>query len=153
MTHGRRGKVIDLPACIDKITVNDGDRTAMLAIGMLSANVRPDQRAAAFELVKWHNPRELGTVTLPDGRKGLGLAVRAPQKFQFTYLETQVVVDPQTFLPLVVRDVLTWPAYGLPVGTTVAEEEFKIIEATDAEPALPSGVTVNGEVESPIIER
>ena len=92
-------------------------------------------------------------LTLPDGRKGLGLAVRAPQKFQFTYLETQVVVDPQTFLPLVVRDVLTWPAYELPAGTTIAEEEFKIIEATDDEPRLPSGVTVNGEVESSIIER
>lgn len=129
-------------------------RVAVLAMGVMAANVRPDQRRAAFELLKGlGSVRQLDNVKLVTGRKNLAVALPAPPRFQFADLETQLVVNEESLLPIVMRDVITMPQYGLPTGTSVWEEEFLVLETTTADPLLPEGVIVNGEVDSPIIEK
>lgn len=152
-------KPVELKKSLEALIPNydqtrDVDRLAALAMGMTAANVRPDQRSAAFELLKGLGAvRELGIVTLPNGRKGTGVALTRPDGFQFSNLETQLVIDEATLLPIIIRNVITTAQYGLPAGTSVSEEEFVVLEATSADPILPEDVVVNGEVESPIIEK
>ncbi|MCP2244865.1 hypothetical protein [Lentzea aerocolonigenes] len=129
-------------------------RTALLAMEMTTANIRDDQRRAAFEVLKTlDGVRQLGEAKLRDGRSGVGVAIPAPPSFQFTSFETQLVVNPETGLPMVRRNILTAPEHGLPVNTPIFEEEYLLLERTTIDPILPEGVTVNGAVESPIIER
>ncbi|NGY61864.1 hypothetical protein G7043_23330 [Lentzea sp. NEAU-D13] len=151
---------VELRKTLQTITGDNGSqdsltyRTAMLAMQMTTANVRDDQRRAAFELIKTlDGVRLLGQTQLRDGRSGIGVAIPAPPTFQFTGFETQLVVNPETGLPMVKRNVLTAPQHGLPVNTPIFEELYLLLERTTIDPILPQGVTVNGNVESPIIER
>jgi hypothetical protein len=129
-------------------------RIASLAMGLMTSDVRDDQRRAAFELLKTiDGVRVLDQVTLRNGRSGTGVAIAAPPQFQFTDVETQLVVNPETGLPVVKRDVLTKPQLGLPAGMTISEEEYLLLDKTDIDPIVPQDVPVNGEVESPIVER
>jgi hypothetical protein len=129
-------------------------RTAMLAMQMMTANIRDDQRRAAFEVLKTiDGVRLLNQAMLRDGRSGIGVAIPAPPSFQFTSFETQLVVNPETGLPMVKRNLLTAPEHGLPVNTPLFEEEYLLLERTTIYPILPQDVTVNGAAESPIIER
>ena len=63
------------------------------------------------------------------------------------------MVNPETGLPMVRRNVLTTPQHGLPVNTPIFEETYLLLERTTIDPILPHGVAVNGAAESPIIER
>lgn len=129
-------------------------RIAVLAMGMMTSNVRDDQRRAAFELLKTlEGARVLDQVDVGDGRFGIGVAIAAPPQFQFHGVETQLVVNPETGLPIVKRDVLTSSQHGLPKGMTIAEEQYLLLDRTTIDPIVPADVPVNGEVESPIVER
>lgn len=129
-------------------------RIASLAMDMMTSNVRADQRRAAFELLRTLvGARVLDEVKLRDGRSGVGVAIAAPAPFQFYQAETQFVINPETGMPIVRRDVLTIPEFGLPAGQPISEEEYLLLEGTTIDPIVPQDVAVNGEVESPIIER
>jgi hypothetical protein len=129
-------------------------RTASLAMGLMAANVSSDQRRAAFELLKTlDGARFLGEVPLRDGRFGIGVGIAAPPTFQFSGVETQLVVSPETGLPMVRREMLTTPQHGLPAGVGIAEEEYLLLDRTDIDPIVPLDVPVNGEVDSPIVAR
>ena len=92
-------------------------------------------------------------MTLRDGRSGIGVAIPALPTFQFTDVETQLVINPETGLPMVKRDVITTPQYNLSVPMPIYEEEYLLLDKTTIDPIVPQDVPVNGEVESPIIER
>lgn len=118
-----------------------------LAIGPL----RDDQRQALFALLK-ASARDLGRVTLPDGRVGLGVALAPVASPLFGTLEEQLVVDERTALPIVHRQVLTTARYGLPAGTPVSSEEYLHLGLTD-DASGPPYVNPFDEAESPIFER
>ena len=144
----------ELGKALETIIGKDAYRIGSLAMELMSANVRDDQRRAAFELLKTlDGARFLGDVTVLDERRGTGVAIAAPSTFQFTGVETQLVADPETGLPILKRDVITTPQRGLPAGTAISQEQYLLLEQVDFEPILPQDVPVNGEVESPIIER
>ncbi|KJK47251.1 hypothetical protein UK23_20875 [Lentzea aerocolonigenes] len=129
-------------------------RIASLAMDVMTSNVRADQRQAAFELLKTlDGARVLNNVLLRNGRYGIGVAITAPAPFQFYQAETQFVINPETGMPILRRDVLTVPQFGMPAGEPISEEEYLLLEATNIDPIVPQDVPVNGEVESPIIER
>ncbi|MFD4671919.1 hypothetical protein ACFWNN_19450 [Lentzea sp. NPDC058450] len=127
---------------------------AELVMAVLVADLRDDQRRAAFELLKsLDGVRYLDRVQLRNERVGVGVAIPAPPQFQFTGVETQFVINPDTGMPILRRNIITTPQHGLPVNTAISEDEYLLLERTNIEPILPLGVAVNGEVESPIIER
>lgn len=129
-------------------------RIAELAMGLMVSNVRADQRQAAFELLKTlEGARFLADVKLRNGRSGIGVAIAAPATFQFDGVETQLVINPETGLPVVKRDLLTTAQHGLPANEPISEEEYLLLEQASIDPIVPQDVPVNGEVESPIIER
>lgn len=129
-------------------------RIASLAMGLMTANVRDDQRQAAFELIKaLDGARFLDRVNLRDGRTGIGVAIAAPPTFQFSEVETQLVVNPETGLPMVKQEVITTSQHGLPANWPISEEEYLLLDKTTIDPIVPHDVPVNGPVESPIIER
>ncbi|MGI5503866.1 hypothetical protein [Lentzea sp. CA-135723] len=127
---------------------------AELVMAVLIADVRDDQRRAAFELLRsFDGARYLDRVQLRNERVGVGVAIPAPPQFQFGDVETQFVINPDTGKPIVRRNIITRPQHGLPANMSIFEEEYLLLERTTIEPILPLGVAVNGEVESPIIER
>lgn len=128
-------------------------RIATLAMGMMAANVRDDQRRAAFELLKHlDGVRTLDELPLREGGV-TGVAIPAPPTFQFGDVETQLMIRAETGLPYIRQDVTTTPRYGLPAGMPISGEEYLLLDRTDIDPIVPQDVPVNGEVESPIIER
>lgn len=144
----------ELRKALETIVGNDAYRIGSLAMELISANVRDDQRRAAFELIKTlDGARFLGDVTVLDERRGIGVAIAAPATFQFSDVETQLVVDPQTGLPIVKKDVITTSQFGLPAQMPISEVDYLLLEQVGFEPIVPQDVPVNGEVESPIIER
>ncbi|SMD09342.1 hypothetical protein [Lentzea albidocapillata] len=127
---------------------------ADLVMAVMIADVRDDQRRGAFELLRsLDGVRYLDRVPLPDKGMGVGVAIPALPQFQFGDVETQFVINPATGKPILKRNVITKSQHGLPSMTSIAEERYLLLEGTNAEPILPLGVPVNGEVESPIIER
>ncbi|MGW6443750.1 hypothetical protein [Lentzea sp. NPDC055074] len=127
---------------------------ADLVMAVMIADVRDDQRRGAFELLKsLDGVRYLDRVPLPNGGVGVGVAIPALKQFQFDDVETEFVINPATGKPILKRNVITTSQHGLPARTPIAEEQYLLLEGTNVEPALPLGVPVNGEVESPIIER
>jgi hypothetical protein len=118
-----------------------------LAIGPL----RDDQRQALFALLK-ASARDMGRVTLPDGRVGLGVALTPVASPLFGTVEEQLVVDERTALPIVHRQVLTADRYGLTAGTPVSSEEYLHLGLTD-DASGPPDVNPIGEPEPPIFER
>jgi hypothetical protein len=144
----------ELRKSLETISGNDTYKTATLAMGMMVANVRDDQRRAAFELLKrLDGTRSLGEVPLPDGRSGIGVAIPAPPTFQFSGVETQLVVNPETGLPMVRRDMISTPQHGVPAGFPISQEQYLLLDSTTIDPIVPQDVPVNGPVESPIVER
>lgn len=144
----------ELRKALETVAGKDAHRVGSLAMELMSANVRDDQRRAAFELIKTlDGARFLGEVTVLNERKGVAVAIAAPSTFQFTNVETQLVMNPETGLPIIKRDVITTPQHGLPAQMAISEEEYLLLEEVAFEPILPLDVRVNGEVESPIIER
>lgn len=143
-----------LRTALEKIVGSDTYRLATLAIELISSNLRPDQRVAAFDVLKSLD----GARSLDDGMVrgeyvGPGVAVPRPSGFQFTGLETQLFLSQETGLPVLRQDVLTTPQYGMPAGYPVLLEEYLLLEEVDWEPIVPQDVPVNAPVESPIIER
>ncbi|MGW6930102.1 hypothetical protein ACWGE0_08505 [Lentzea sp. NPDC054927] len=129
-------------------------RIASLAMGLMTSNVRDDQRRAAFELLKTlDGVRFLDRVNVQEDRYGIGVAIAAPPTFQFSNVETQLVINPETGLPIMKRDVVTTPQYGLPAMMPISEEKYLLLDRTTIDPIVPQDVPVNGEVESPIIAR
>ncbi|MDT7788435.1 MAG: hypothetical protein QOF58_6854 [Pseudonocardiales bacterium] len=129
-------------------------RIAELAMGVMISNVRADQRQAAFELLRTlEGARFIDDVKLRTGQSGIGVAIASPATFQFDGVETQLVINPETGMPIVKRDVLTTAQHGLPANQPISEEEYLLLEQTSIDPIVPQDVTVNGKVESPIIER
>lgn len=127
---------------------------ADLVMAVMIAEVRDDQRRGAFELLKsLDGARYLDRVPLPNGGVGVGVVIPAPPQFQFSGVETQIVINPATGKPVLKRNVITTSQHGLPAQTSIAEEQYLLLEGTNTEPILPLGVAVNGGVESPIIER
>lgn len=127
---------------------------ADLVMAVMIADVRDDQRRGAFELLRsLDGARYLDRVSLPNGGVGVGVAFPALRQFQFSDVETQFVINPATGKPVLKRNVITTSQHGLPAKTSIAEEQYLLLEGTNAEPILPLGVAVNGGVESPIIER
>jgi hypothetical protein len=144
----------ELKKALQTITGKDTHQIAAVAMEIMTANVRNEQRQAAFELLKgFDGARFLGEVTLRDGRSGIGVAIPAPPTFQFTDVETQLVINPETGLPMVKRDVITTPQFNLSAPMPIYEEEYLLLDKTSIDPIVPQDVPVNGEVESPIIER
>jgi hypothetical protein len=144
----------ELKKALETITGKDTYRIGSLAMGLMVSNVRSDQRQAAFELLKTlDGARFLSEVNLRDGRSGIGVAIAAPPTFQFSGVETQLVINPETGMPMVKRDMLTTPQHGLPANAPISEEEYLLLEQVTIEPIVPQDVPVNGEVESPIIEK
>ena len=132
----------------------DAYRTAALAMDLMAANVSNDQRRAVFDLLKTlDGVRRLGEVPVGLDRTGVGVAIAAPPTFQFADVETQLVVNPETGLQVLRRDVITTAQRGLPAGVPISEQEYLLLDRTAIDPILPQDVPVNGEVESPIIER
>jgi hypothetical protein len=145
---------VELRKSLETISGKDTYKTASLAMGMMVANVRDDQRRAAFELLKsLDGARALGEVSLRDGRSGIGVAIPAPATFQFSGVETQLVVNPETGLPMVRRDMISTTQHGVPPGFPISEEEYLLLDSTTIDPIVPLDVPVNGPVESPIVER
>ncbi|MFS8100448.1 hypothetical protein LFM09_25295 [Lentzea alba] len=146
-------KLADLNSDPRQSEVDRRYRMALLAMGMMAANVTVEQRFAAYEVLLGLFVRNVEKVTLPNTREGIVGVVPSPKTFQFKDVETQLVLDPDTRMPIMRRDVITTPQHGLAAGTSISEEEFVLLEASNSDPMLPTGVVVNGEVESPIIER
>ncbi|MDX3657729.1 hypothetical protein PV646_10480 [Streptomyces sp. ID05-26A] len=127
---------------------------ADLVMAVVIADVRDDQRRGAFELLKsLDRARYLDRVPLPNGGVGVGVTIPAPPQFQFSDVETEFVFNPATGKPILKRNVITTAQHGLPAKTSIAEEQYLLLEGTNTEPILPLGAAVNGGVESPIIER
>jgi hypothetical protein len=144
----------ELKNALETIVGKDPYRIGSLAMELMASNMRSDQRQAAFELLKTlDGARFLGEVRLNDDRTGIGVAIPAPPTFQFSGVETQLVINPETGLPMVKRDMLTAPQHGLPANSPFSVEEYLLLEQVTIEPIVPQDVPVNGEVESPIIER
>jgi hypothetical protein len=144
----------ELRKVLETVVGTDDYRVSSLAIELMASNVRNDQRRAAFELLKsLDGARALGDVLVREGRSGIGVAIAAPATFQFTGVETRLVVDQETWRPLVRKDVITSAQYGLPAETPISEEEYLLLEQVAFEPIVPQDVPVNGPVESPIIGR
>lgn len=132
----------------------DAYRTASLAMELMAANVSDDQRRALFELLKTiDGVRFLDQAPLRNGSTGVGVAVAAPPRFQFSDVETHFIVNPETGLPSRKLDLITTPQHGLPGYTPVAEAEYLLLDRTTIDPIVPQNVPVNGEVESPIVAR
>jgi hypothetical protein len=144
----------ELRKALETLVGKDSYRIGSLAMELISSNVRDDQRRAAFELIKTlDGARFLGDVTVLNERAGIGVAIAAPPTFQFADVETQLVISKETGLPIIKRDVITTPQFGLPAQMPISEVEYLLLEQVDFEPIVPQDVPVNGEVESPIIER
>ncbi|GHH35584.1 hypothetical protein [Lentzea cavernae] len=144
----------ELRNALETVVGADDYRVGSLAIELMASNVRNDQRRAAFELLEsLKGARSLGDVSVHEGRSGIGVVVPAPATFQFTGVETRLVVDPETWRPLVKKDVITSAQFGLPAQTPISEEEYLLLEQVAFEPIVPQDVPVNAPVESPIIER
>ncbi|MEU7478503.1 hypothetical protein AB0A63_21135 [Lentzea sp. NPDC042327] len=136
------------------VGTEDAYRTATLAMDLMTANVSDAQRRAVFELLKTlDGVRFLTDVPVGADRRGVAVAIAAPPTFQFSDVETRLVVNPETGLPVERRDVLTTAQLGLPAGMPIAEEKYLLLDSTSIDPILPRDVPVNGGVESPIIER
>jgi hypothetical protein len=132
----------------------DAYRIATLAMDLMAANVSDVQRRAVFDLLKTlDGVRFRDDAPIGEGGRGLSVTIAAPPTFQFPDVETQLVVNPETGLPVVRRDVTTTPQYGLPAGLPISEEKYLLLDRTDIDPIVPQDIPVNGEVESPIIER
>ncbi|NKE57775.1 hypothetical protein FXN61_13395 [Lentzea sp. PSKA42] len=145
---------VELKKVLETIAGKDTYQTAMLAMGMMLSNGSWERRQALFDLLEQlDGVRFLGQVNLRNGRSGIGVAISAPSTFQFSGVETQLVINPETGMPIVKRDVLTTPQHGLSANMSISEEEYLLLEKTTIDPILPPDVAVNGEVESPIIER
>ncbi|GGU20398.1 hypothetical protein [Lentzea flava] len=144
---------VELKNALETISGKDTYKTASLAMGLMSANVRDEQRRAAFELLKnLDGAHSLPDVDRPEGRI-VGVAIPAPPTFQFSDVETQLWLKAETGLPHSKSDVITTPQHGLPRGTPIATEVYLLLDKAGIDPIVPQNVTVNGEVESPIIER
>ncbi|HUQ61209.1 hypothetical protein [Lentzea sp.] len=147
------------PAELKKMLENlvgtkDAYRIATLAMDLMAANVSDDQRRAVFDLLKTlDGVRFRDDVPMGEAGRGLGVAITAPPTFQFPDVETQLVVNPETGLPVLRRDVSTTPRYGMPAGLPIFEEKYLLLDRTTIDPIVPLDIPVNGEVESPIIER
>jgi hypothetical protein len=160
-SHARFDSLDSLPAdprelkkALETIVGNDPYRIGSLAMELMASNVRHDQRQAAFELLKTlDGARFLGTVQLSEERSGVGVAIAAPPTFQFTGVETQLVINPATGMPVVRRDMLTTAQHNLPANSPISVEEYLLLEQVTIDPIVPQDVPVNGEVESPIIEK
>ncbi|MET9226872.1 hypothetical protein [Lentzea sp. NPDC003310] len=144
----------ELRKVLETVVGSDTYRVGSLAMELMTANVRSDQRRAAFELLKsLDGARFLGDVQVREGRSGLGVVLAAPPTFQYSGVETRFVVDPETWLPVKRSDLLTAPQHGLPAGAPISEEEYLLLEEVNFEPIVPQDVPVNAPVESPIIVR
>ncbi|MGW4208112.1 hypothetical protein ACWEIJ_08990 [Lentzea sp. NPDC004789] len=144
----------ELRKSLETISGKDTYKTATLAMEVMTANVRDDQRRAAFELLKsLDGARFLGEVPLSDGRSGIGVAIPAPSTFQFSGVETQFVVNPETGLPMVKRDMISTSQHGVPADFPISEEQYLLLDSTSIDPIVPQDVPVNGPVESPVVER
>lgn len=144
----------ELRKSLETVAGKDPYRVASLAMDLMAMNVRDDQRRAAFELIKTlDGARFLGEVTVLNERKGVAVAIPAPPTFQFSDVETQLVMNPETGLPILKRDVITTPQHNLPAQMAIVSEEYLLLEQVGFEPIVPQNVPVNGEVESPIIVR
>ncbi|MEV6240278.1 hypothetical protein [Lentzea sp. NPDC051838] len=138
----------------DRLPQNeDRYRLALLAMDVLAMNTTPEQQLAAWRVLGGLFIRNMEKITLPNGREGLSGVVPTPKRFQFTNVETQLIVDPKTYEPLMIKDVITAPQHGLAAGTAISSTEFLSLGPATGEPHIPDGVVVNGEVESPIMER
>jgi hypothetical protein len=144
----------ELKKALETVVGKDAYQIGAVAMELISSNVRADQRRAAFELIKTlDGARFLGDVTVHVERAGIGVAIAAPPTFQFSDVETQLVISKETGLPISKRDVITTSQFGLPAQMPISEEEYLLLEEVAFEPIVPQDVPVNGEVESPIIER
>lgn len=144
----------ELRKALETVVGTDTYRLGSLAMELMSANLRSDQRRAAFELLKTlDGVRFLGDVPTHEGRSGVAVVLAAPPTFQYSGVETRFVVDQETWLPVKRTDLLTTPQYGLPAGAPIMEEEYLLMEEVDFEPIVPQDVPVNAPVESPIIGR
>lgn len=144
---------LELKKALETISGKDTYKTASLAMGLMSANVRDEQRRAAFELLKnLEGARSLPDVLLPESRL-VGVAIPAPPSFQFSDVEVQLWVKADTGLPHSRSDVITKAQHGLPHGTPISTEVYLLLDKTDIDPIVPQNVPVNGEVESPIVDR
>jgi len=161
-SHVRLDSVSSLPTdpaelkkTLRALVGDDAYRTASLAMELMTANVSDDQRRALFELLKTvDGVRFFDQAPLSDGsRSGIGVAIAAPSTFQFSDLETRFVVNPETGLPSRKMDLITTPQHGLPAGMPITEEQYLLFDRTTIDPIVPQDIPVNGEVESPIIER
>lgn len=117
-------------------------RVARLAMGMMAAPLRLEQRQAALALL-----RKLDGVR----NNGVGLALAAPPAGQFTNLETQLVVDLSTAQAVNIRNVIKSAQHGLPAGAAVETQDFLDVGVVADSPQLPADVPVNGDVDSPFI--
>ncbi|MFD5825832.1 hypothetical protein [Lentzea sp. NPDC060358] len=143
----------ELKKALETIVGKDSYRVATLAMELMTSNIRPDQRAAAFEmLTTLDGVRSLGQTSW-RGQDGVGVAIDAPRNFQFADVETRFIVNPGTGLPIAKFDLTTTPQYGLPAGLPISSEEYLLLDDVDFEPILPKDIPVNEPVESPIIER
>jgi hypothetical protein len=111
------------------------------------APLRDDQRQALLALLRT-SARDIGRVTLPDGRVGVGVALAPVESPQFGAVEEQLVVDERTAQPIVHQQVLITPRYGLPAGTPIWSEEYLHLGLTD-DASGPPDVSAIGEVVSP----
>jgi hypothetical protein len=146
--------LVELKKALEAISGKGTYGIASLAMKMMTANVSDEQRRAAFDLIKTlDGARPLGLLTTRKGLTGIGVGIAAPQTFQFTDIETELVINQETGLPIVRRDVITTPQHGWPAGMSIVEEEYLLLERTTIDPIVPQDVPVNGEVQSPIIER
>ncbi|PWK90651.1 hypothetical protein C8D88_101669 [Lentzea atacamensis] len=114
------------------------------------APLRDDQRQALLALLRT-SARDLGRVTLPDGRVGVGVAL-APVESQFGTVEEQLVVDERTAQPIVHQQVLTTSRHGLPAGTPIWSEEYLHLGLADGATGPPD-VNAIGEPVPPIVKR
>jgi hypothetical protein len=118
---------------------------------LASSPLRTDQRHALFALLKTMT-RDLGKVTLPDGRTGLGVAIAPVESFWTGNYEEQLIVDEQTAEPIVIRHVLVAPWSNLPAGTVVTSTEFVHLGMTRGAEGPPDVERI-GKGEDPIVKR
>ncbi|HEX7308109.1 hypothetical protein [Lentzea sp.] len=144
----------ELRRTLESLVGEDPYRVATLAMDLMSANVSDDQRRAVFELLKTvEGVRYLGEVPVTEDRTGVAVAIKAPPTFQFSDVETRLLVNPETGLPIRRIDLLTTSYRDLPAGLPISVEDYLLLDSTTIDPIVPQDIPVNGEVESPIIER
>jgi hypothetical protein len=144
---------VELRKALETITGKDTYKTATLAMGLIVADVRDNQRRAAFELLKsLDGAHSLDDMPLREGRL-VGVAIPAPPTFQFSDVETRMWFNSDTGLPFSKQDVITTSQHGLPYGTPISSEGYDLMEKTSTDPVVPQDLPVNGEVESPIVAR